>query len=257
MEKTLDLATPTIYYPESDGQPMGETDFHITTMLYLRQALRYLFRQAEQTYVAANMFFYYEEGVPSACKAPDVFVVKGIAKHDRRIYQLWVEQVVPCTIIEITSRATRLEDMGTKRGLYEFLGVKEYILFDPLSEYLSPQLQGFHLVDDFYQPMPLTSEHTLYSQELAVIFQPEGVLLRVIEPTTGEVIPTLDEAVDQIQTVIEQAQTEMKRAETEAKRAETEAKRAETEAKRAEAAEREVARLKAELEQLRRQATED
>src|SRR5688572_26243458 len=185
MGKMIDLAAPTIYYPESDGQPMGESDIHITTMLYLRQALRYLFRQAEQIYVAANMFFYYEEGNPSACKAPDVFIVKGIAKHDRRIYQLWIEQVVPCTIIEVTSRTTWLEDMGTKRALYEFLGVKEYILFDPLSEYLKPQLQGFHLVDGYYQPMPLTSEGTLYSQELEVIFKPEEGLLRAIEPTTG------------------------------------------------------------------------
>jgi Uma2 family endonuclease len=260
MEKTLDLAKPaesTIYYPESDGQPMGETDFHIAVILYLRQALRHFFRRADQVYVAANMFFYYEEGDPSACKAPDVFVVKGISKHDRRIYQLWVETVVPCTIIEITSRATRLEDMAAKRGLYEFLEVKEYILFDPLNEYLLPRLQGFRLVGNSYQPMTLTPDGTLLSQELGAILKPEGALLRVVDPATGEAMPTLDEAVDQIQIALEQAQAEMERAATEAQRAEAEAQRAEAEAQRAEAAEAEAARLKAELEQLRRQMAKD
>jgi hypothetical protein len=184
-------------------------------------------------------------------------VVKGISKQDRRIYQLWVEKIVPCTIIEITSRATRLEDMAAKRGLYAFLGVKEYILFDPLREYLSPQLHGFRLVGDSYQPLALTPEGTLLSQELGVILKPEGAILRVVDPATNETMPTLDEAVDQIQAALDQAQVEMERAEAEAQRAEAEAQRAEAEAQRANTAEAEVARLKAELEQLRRQTAED
>jgi hypothetical protein len=30
------------------------------------------------------MFLYYEEGNPTACVAPDVFVVQGVGKHARR-----------------------------------------------------------------------------------------------------------------------------------------------------------------------------
>jgi Uma2 family endonuclease len=252
MEKMIDITEPAeVYYPESDGQPMGETDFHIAVILYLRQAMRHFFRHDPQTYVAANMFFYYEEGNPSASKAPDVFVVKGVPKHDRRIYQLWVEKIAPSTIIEITSRATRLEDLGAKRGLYQLLGIKEYILFDPLDEYLSPRLQGFQLVEGgYYRPMTLTPEGALLSQELNVIFKPDGVLLRVVDPATGEMMPTLDEAVDQIQAAIEQVQAE-------AERAQAEAERAQAEAERADAAEAEVARLKAELEELRRQRSDE
>jgi len=235
-----------IYYPESDGAPMGETDFHITVILYLRQALRLLFRHAEQIYVAANMFFYYEEGNPAASTAPDVFVVKGIPKHDRRIYKLWEEKVAPCTVFEITSRSSRLEDLGTKRALYEMLGVKEYFLFDPLREYLSPPLQGFELEEGLYRPLPLSAEGTLFSRELNIILKPEGSLLRLVNADTGEALPTLDEAV-------ELAHQEMERARLEAQRAEAEAQRAEAEAQRAEAAEAEAERLRAELERLRRQ----
>ena len=218
-----------IHYPETDGQPMGESDIHINAMLYLRQALRYLFKHAAQTYVAANMFLYYEEGNPEARRAPDVFVVKGVSKHDRRVYKLWEEQAPPCVIFEITSRSTRLEDLGAKRGLYELLGVREYFLFDPLDEYLSPRLQGFHLVESYYQPWVLSPDGTLLSQELGVILKPEGALLRVIDPTTGEEIPTLDEAIDQTQAASE----------------------------RAALAEAEAARLRVELEQLRRQLGQD
>jgi Uma2 family endonuclease len=190
---------PEVIYPESDGQLIGETDIHIAAILYLRQALRHIFRQAEQIYVAANMLFYYEKGDPTAVRAPDVFVVKGIAKHDRRTYKLWEEQVAPCAVFEITSRSTRLEDLGTKRALYEMLGVQEYFLFDPLDEYLSPRLQGFTLFEGYYQPMTLTSDKTLFIQTLDLILRPEGSLLRVINPTTSQTIPTLTEAMDAAQ----------------------------------------------------------
>ncbi len=254
MEKVLELTTvapvkPTIHYPERDGKPMGETDFHISTIIYLRQALRHFFRQAERIYVAANMLFYYEEGNPSAVTSPDVFVVKGIAKYDRRIYKLWEEGVAPCVIFEITSRSSRLEDLGTKRGLYEMLGVREYFLFDPLDEYLSPRLQGFRLVEGYYQPLKLSSEGMLHSQELGLTLRPEGSLLRLVDPVTSQAIPTLDEAVNR-------AQAEMERAQAEARRAQIEAQRAQAEAQRANRAEAELARLRVELERLRRQARE-
>lgn len=49
---------------------------------------------------------------------------KGVSKRERRSYKLWEEEVTPCTIFEITSQSTRLEDLATKRGLYELLGVR-------------------------------------------------------------------------------------------------------------------------------------
>jgi Uma2 family endonuclease len=168
------------------------------------------------------MFLHYEEENPNACKVPDVFVVKGVSKHDRRIYKLWEEKVVPCTVFGITSYSTRLDDLATKRGLYEMLGVAEYFLFDPLAEYLSPRLQGFQLAKGYYQPMTVSPEETLFSQELGVTLKPEGVLLRVVDPVTEEVMPTLDEAIEQTRT-----------------------------------AEAERARLRAELERLRRKSAKD
>ena len=255
-----------IYYPESDGKPVGETEFHIAALFHLWQALRFYYRDDPNTYAAGNMLFYYEEGNPAEFRVPDVFVVKGIAKHDRRVYQLWKEEQSPCLIFEITSRGTRLEDLGTKRALYEMLGVREYILFDPLDEYLKPRLQGYTLIAGSYRPMKLASDGTLLSRELQLVLRPEGKLLRVVDPGTGETLPTLDEAVHQLDDALDAVRVEMDRAEAEAQRAEAEAQRAEAEAQRAEAeaqraeaeaqraaaAEARSAGMEAEIERLRR-----
>lgn len=181
----------TIEYAASDGKPVGETDFHIAAILYLRDALRAFFR-----YVAADMLFYYEEGERNVYKVPDVFVVKGIAKHDRRTYKLWEEKTPPTVIFEITSKGTRWEDTDDKKGLYAALGVQEYFLFDPLGEYLKPRLQGFRLVQGAYQSISLAQDGKLTSQQLGLILQPSGELLRIVDPTTREVVPTLEEAIE-------------------------------------------------------------
>jgi hypothetical protein len=57
MDRMTTAATP-IYYPESDGQPMGQTDVHIDAVIYLREALRDYFRDDPQVYVAGNVLLY-------------------------------------------------------------------------------------------------------------------------------------------------------------------------------------------------------
>jgi Uma2 family endonuclease len=233
---------------------MGETDFHISVLLHLRQALALHFRRTPNVYVAANMFLYYEEGNPSAVVAPDVFVVRGVDKHKRRTFKLWEEKVAPRVVIEITSLSSRLEDLGTKRAVYEMLGVHEYFLFDPLKEYLTPQLQGFRLKAGQYRKLVAAKDGSLRSEELRLILQPRADELRLIDPRSKEMLLELDEAVDRIATAQQQVKVEARRAETEARRAETEARRAKAaaaeahaETARADRAERELARLRAQL----------
>ena len=64
-----------IYYPESDGQPMAESDLHRKEMIYLLDALEVHFRAVPDIYIAGNLLLYYAEGFPKKCVAPDVFVV--------------------------------------------------------------------------------------------------------------------------------------------------------------------------------------
>jgi len=191
---TVPTVQKPIYYPETDGKPMAETDVHIDALIYLREALRDHFRDAPQVYVAGNMFLYYEEGDPTACVAPDIFVVQGVSKHERRTYRLWEEGQPPAVVFEITSRGTRLEDLGTKRAVYAMLGVREYFVYDPLGEYLRPPLQGYQLHEGEYQRLPTAGEEGFTSQVLGLELRVESGRLRVVDPATGERLLTPAEA---------------------------------------------------------------
>lgn len=230
---TITTAQKPLHYPESDGKPMGETDLHIDALIYLREALRDFFRDESQVYVAGTMFLYYEEGNPAACLAPDVFVVQGVIKQERRTYKLWEEGQPPAVAFEITSRGTRLEDLGSKRVVYAMLGVREYFLYDPLGEHLQPPLQGYELQQGEYQRMSAAVEGRLASQVLGLELWLEAGRLRVVNPATGERLLTPSEA---------QA----------AWRTEAAARHVEADARQA--AEAELERLRAELARLRGEA---
>ncbi len=75
-----------IDYPESDGHPMGETDKHILLMMALRFMLDEFFRTTPRIYVGSNLMCYYVEGDPKKSISPDVFMVRGAEKGERRVY---------------------------------------------------------------------------------------------------------------------------------------------------------------------------
>ena len=56
--------------------------------------------------------------------------------------------------------------MVVKPELYAQLGVHEYFMHDPTSDYLDPPLQGFRLCQGNYEPIPLEPSGGLYSEEL-------------------------------------------------------------------------------------------
>lgn len=179
----------TITYPESDGHPMDETGFHITLIIYLLSMLREYFRLKTDVYVGANMFVYYQEGDPTRNVAPDVFVVFGVSNAERRIWKVWEEGKAPNVVFELTSRSTMAEDLGTKKGLYEWLGVREYFIFDPLNEYLSPVLRGFRLTEAGYREVEavMTADGLqLASDALGLHLRAEGGQLCLVDRSTGE-----------------------------------------------------------------------
>jgi len=182
---------PPVVYPESDGEPMAETDTHRKQMMYLLNALEDYFHNDPNVYVAGNLFLYYQEGNPTKVVAPDVFVVKGTSKHNRRIYQVWREGKGPDVVFELTSRSTRREDLGPKKGVYEVLGTEEYFVFDPLGEYLEPRLVGFRLAEWGYRRM---EGKPLVSRVLGLELHVEGEMLRLVDPVTGEKLLTPLEA---------------------------------------------------------------
>lgn len=143
-----------IEYPDSDGKPMAEGDIQRDYMIYAIEALRTYFQNRTDVYISGNLFIYYEQGNPQAVVAPDTFVVFGVNNQERRSYKTWEEQnKTPDFALEITSISTRSNDQGAKKGIYAFLGVREYFQYDPTGDYLNPQIQGFRLVEGNYFPI--------------------------------------------------------------------------------------------------------
>jgi Uma2 family endonuclease len=198
------MARPVLYpslpvdYPSSDGLPMAASDFQRKPLIYAVEALAAYFQDRDDIYVSGNLFIYYEEGNPQAVVAPDVFVVLGTAKHDRPLYRLWQEPKAPDFVLEITSRSTRSEDQGIKRGLYAYLGIREYWQYDPTGDYLVPALQGRMLQGDHYEALPANwladGTLSLYSAVLGLEVRLEQARLRFFDPATGAYLLTYQES---------------------------------------------------------------
>src|SRR5436305_2015878 len=125
-----------VEYLTSDGRSMAETDLHRDLMLDVIETLRMFFDPEPMVYVSGNLLIYYVPGNKRKHLAPDVFVVKGVAKRLREHYLLWEEGKGPDVAMEITSRTTRKEDLTRKFEIYrDILKVQEYFLFDPFAEY--------------------------------------------------------------------------------------------------------------------------
>ena len=218
-----------VYYPESDGKPMGETDTHRKEIIRQIELLEDYYR-GQKVYVSGDLLVYYVEGDPRRYVVPDAFVAKGIVPRDRRTYKIWLEGKAPDMVIETTSRKTRRKDMRIKPELYARLGVKEYFLFDPLGEYLAPALQGYRLDGGVYRQIEPDEDGGLDSRELELRLRQGEGHLDFVRWDTDECLLT---------------RVERLRQEAEARK--REAERASREAEARQAAEAEVARLQAEL----------
>lgn len=188
------LPLEEIVYPESDNQPMAETEAHRDEMIDLVQALQYHYRDQDDVYVGGNLFLYYEEGNLQAVVAPDVFVVHGVPKlvvrggveEKRRTFQLWQEGRAPSMVIEVTSEHTGREGHRPQEGQVRELGGRGVFLWDPLGGYLKPRLQGFRLLSGAYRSMALTADGSLLSRTTGLTLAVEGNHLRLLVTATGE-----------------------------------------------------------------------
>ncbi|MFM9963764.1 MAG: Uma2 family endonuclease [Planctomycetaceae bacterium] len=183
-----------IEYPDSDGQPMAESDSQRKPLSYAVEALDIFFQDRPDAYVTGNIFLYFQKGDPTDVVSPDVFVVFGAEKRDRRSYKLWEEPKAPDFILEITSGSTRSKDQGTKKGLYQFLGVTEYFCYDPTGDYLDPALIGFQLQEGRYVPIApkkfSSASIVVPSTILGLDLQVADHTFRFVDQTTGLLLPS-------------------------------------------------------------------
>ena len=70
-------------YPDTDGEPMAASDYHLEILMWLLLALRAHFAETQDTYVSGDILTYYTEGNPRHVVAPDVLVSFGIGQKPR------------------------------------------------------------------------------------------------------------------------------------------------------------------------------
>lgn len=257
----------SIDYPESDGRPMGETDWHIEWTLRLRDMLKLRYR-GQKVYVASDLLLYYHEGVPRDFVVPDGFVVLDCEQYPRRVFKTWEEHRVPNVAFEFTSASTRRNDEVFKPRIYAEIGVSEYFIFDPHGEYLTPQLQGNRLVGDQFARIGPDSRGRLLCEQLGLTLEISQNDLLIRDAASEQPLLTSADASDLKAEIAERkAVIAERKAEFAVQKAEFAVQSAEIATRNAEAKEREareaienVARLaeqnralETELERLRRE----
>ena len=174
------VAQSEIFYPTADGEPVAETYDHLYVLLATLEVLKQYLADTQAT-VLANQFLYYAQGYPKLRVAPDVMVIFNVTPGGRDNYKIWEEGQVPSVIFEMTSSGTKDQDQIFKKTLYEQLGVKEYWLFDPKSEWQEEQLRGYRLRGEIYESI---SDNR--SEPLKLRLQAEGRLINFYREDTGE-----------------------------------------------------------------------
>lgn len=197
-----------VYYPSSDGKPMAETDLHRDEIMRCIETLSAAFADDADVYVSGNILLYFEHGNPRRSVSPDVLVVKGVPKLPLRdTYLLWQEGRPPNLVIEVTSRSTRSEDLRRKWQVYARLGVREYFLYDPRGDYLTPALQGHRLLDGAYVPIVSDEAGALASDELDMLIRLEQGRIHFYDRGTGRRLLSPSEKVLAAEEQIAQLQT--------------------------------------------------
>ena len=216
-------------YRDQDGylveDGMSQIDEHLSQTTLWYHALK---RRLPGATVCSDLPLHYQLGDTDKTLVPDLFVaLRAPRREGRRSYKLW-EEPVPDLVVEMLSKNTSKEDVGSKRATYEHLGVREYWLFDPQGFELPQPLAGHRLLDGRYRPIEADTAGRLRSEALGLDLHVRDGKLRFRDPATGEDLRTFDEAED--------------RADAEKRRADAEKRRADAEKRRADAAERELAR---------------
>lgn len=183
-----------IYYPESDGRPLAETDLHRIIIIDTYHKLKSHYEDYDDVYVSGNLLIYDIPGKTQRSISPDVMVVFGIEKKMRRTYKTWEEGKAPDFVMEFSSKSTYKNDLGRKKTRYANMGVREYFLYDPERSYLSDSLMGNRLNENGkYDAIEYLPHGGLHSEVLGIEFRIQGDEIALLDTSSGEWIQTPEE----------------------------------------------------------------
>jgi Uma2 family endonuclease len=195
MSEEVETVTDDVRLPPTNlysDEPPLETDFHREQIELLIRLLKYWWRDRPDFYITGNLTVYYDEEQIKRRKfrGPDIFVVLGVEKKDRRSWSIWEEGgKYPNVVIELLSSATASVDRGAKKILYQDVWrVPDYFWFHPETM----EFAGFHLVNGHYEAIAPTEAGWLWSEQLSLYLGIQEQRLRWFT-ADGELVPLPEE----------------------------------------------------------------
>lgn len=188
---------PTIYYPETDHQPVPDGEYQVPLLIQVCTTLENHFRKIPGARVNGNVFLCYEEGNPRRTVAPDCYVAFDLAPEAfqslrrHNTYLVWEVGKPPDFVLEIGSPSTRRTDLVVKRDVYASIGVSEYWRYDERGgDFYGEPLVGERLINGEYQRLPLSRDANgrvwAYSPALNLLLYWDDGDLRYWDPVSKE-----------------------------------------------------------------------
>ena len=240
----MQVTTEEIIYPCSDGQPMADSTIQYQLIVTIKEGCELLLKDDPNVFIAADLLWYPVEGRTDISQAPDVMVVFGRPKGDRRSYlQFREDNIPPQVVFEIRSYSDRQIKMNKKYSFYNRYGVEEYYLYDPEQN----ELTGWQRIEgvlEVIEPM-----EGWISPRLGVRFELGSEGLEIYRPD-GQKFLSYSELDEQRELERRRAEQQFQRAEQQFQRAEEASQRAEEASQRAEQEAQKAERLAAKLREL-------
>lgn len=139
---------PIIIYPSSDGKPMADSTIQYDWISKIKGNLDGMFKDDQNVFIAGDLIWYPVQGRNDLSQAPDVMVVFGRPKSDRKSYLQWNEDNIPPQVVfEILSETNTKKEMNKKLLFYNEYNVEEYYLYDPKKNNLDGWLRTEGILD--------------------------------------------------------------------------------------------------------------
>jgi Uma2 family endonuclease len=152
-----------------------------------------------------TMFIPRRPGRPAYQPSPDILVHPTLTQADRSALDV-DRDGPPALIIEVASPATARErDLkpDAKPGIYAAIDVLEYMVFDPLEQFISGHVWARRLGPSVYDLWLPNAQGRWESTALGISFLPIGSRLRIFDQQ-GQLVPTRLERSAEARRLLEQ-----------------------------------------------------
>ena len=203
------FAPETIIYPDSDGLPMANNTEHFERIATTKYGLESVFADRDDVFVAGDLFWYPVKGKPRTVLAPDVMVIFGRPKGERKSYKQWEEDgIAPQVVFEFLSESNTTSEMTNKAIFYERYGVQEYYLYDLERKTVSGFVR-FQEQDDSLEEIPEMRDWK--SPRLGIRFDMSSgdLMLRKPDGTTFLSYAELDNALSETREELSETREEL------------------------------------------------